>query len=136
MHRLYELKEKFIKELEEYADYERYSREDIETAKYLASAADHICNILEAADSEYSSRQSYDGYSRRNSYGYPHVGPSYRVDGSYRGRRNAPRDSMGRYSGNGMVEQLESLMQEAPNERIRQQMQQLISQMEGEPDVR
>ena len=44
--KLYELKEKLLKELEEYAQNGKYSKEDVETIKYMASAVDHICNIV------------------------------------------------------------------------------------------
>ena len=80
-----------------------------------------------------------DGYSER---GYSRNGYSMRYDGgSYgpgRGRgSNARRDSMGRYSSNygysgggDMVEELRSLMQDAPDETTRQEMQRLIEKME------
>ena len=65
MHKLYELKDKLLKELEEYSQNGKYSKEDVETIKYMASAVDHICNIVERAeDDEYSSRggsYAYDG---------------------------------------------------------------------------
>ena len=86
------------------------------------------------------------GYEGGNSYRY---GRNYRDGGSYdgggsyaRGRgRNAKRDSMGRYSSRGysrdgysnhgdMVDELRSLMDEAPDEQTRQEMQRLISKME------
>lgn len=54
--------------------------------------------------------------------------------GSYRGRMNARRDSMGRYSGgysrSGLADELRDLMQEAPDERTRQDIQRLIEKME------
>ena len=131
--KLYELKEKLLKELEEYAQNGKYSKEDVETIKYIASAVDHICNIVERDDEGYSERG--DGYSRNMDYyrgGYPrnYGGGSYA-----RGRgRNARRDSMGRYSRDGsndmMVQQLEDLMQDAPNEQIKQKIQQLVQQIE------
>lgn len=145
--KLYELKEKLMKELEEYSQNGKYSKEDVETIKYMASAVDHLCNIVEREeDEEYSQRGSYaydngnmgggnmgggsyrgGGYSRNR-------GNSYRMSGnSYaRGRgQNARRDSMGRYSrGGDMVDQLEDLMEDAPNDQIRQQIQQLITQVE------
>ena len=57
--------------------------------------------------------------------------------GSYaRGRRNAKRDTMGRYSSNGysygsdeMVDQLEDLMADAP-EQVKQDIQRLINKVE------
>lgn len=114
MHELYELKEKLMDELTEYAKHGKFSREDVETVKYIASAIDHICNICEGEG--YSGRNSMDG-----PYRYSREGRSY-------ARR---RDSMGRYSGaNGMIDQLEDLKHDAPNEQIKQQIQQLIRQIE------
>jgi len=148
MHELYELKEKLMKELEEYAQNGKYSKEDVETIKYMASAVDHICNIVERDDEGYSERGgSYADGRTGGSYrdgGYSrNMGGSYRGGysrnyggGSYaRGRgQNARRDSMGRYSRDGsndmMVQQLEDLMQDAPNEQIKQQIQQLVQQIE------
>ena len=46
MHKLYDLKEKLICEMEEYAGKQDLSRTDVETIKYLSSAVDHMCNIL------------------------------------------------------------------------------------------
>jgi len=148
MHELYELKEKLMKELAEYSQNGKYSKEDVETIKYMASAVDHICNIVERADEEeYSQRGGY-AYDNGNmgGSGYRYSGDgSYRGGGRYsrtgggnsyaRGRgQNARRDSMGRYSRGGGAEQLadqiEELMQDAPNEQIKQQMQQLVNQIE------
>ena len=87
-----------------------------------------------------------DGYSRMR--GYSRDGGSYRGSyegGSYaRGRgRNANRDSMGRYSSRGysrdggysnagdMVDELRDLMNQAPDDQTRQEMQRLIQKMEN-----
>ena len=77
-----------------------------------------------------------DGYSMH----YPdnwNINRSYR-GGSYAGRRNARRDSMGRYSGErgysrdgGMVEELRGLMEDAPDERTRQEFQRFIQKIEN-----
>ena len=145
--KLYELKEKLMKELGEYAQNGKYSKEDVETIKYMASAVDHICNIVERADEEeYSQRGGYTydngnmggnrGGSYRGGQGGDRYSRNYGGGNSYaRGRgANARRDSMGRYSRAGnpdeMVEQLEELMQDAPNEQIKQQIQQLVQQIE------
>lgn len=146
MHELYELKEKLMKELGEYSQNGKYSKEDVETIKYMASAVDHICNIVERAeDEEYSRRGGSYAYDNGNMGGgggsYRDGGYSRNMGGSYRDSRggsyargrgqNARRDSMGRYSrGGDMVDQLEDLKQDAPNDQIRQQIQQLISQVE------
>ena len=153
MHELYELKEKLMKELGEYSQNGKYSKEDVETIKYMASAVDHLCNIVERAeDEEYSQRgYAYDngnmggnGGSYRGGGYSRNMGGSYRDGGRYsrdggnsyaRGRgQNARRDSMGRYSrGSGpdeLAEQLEGLMQDAPNDQIKQQIQQLVTQLD------
>ena len=151
--KLYELKEKLMKELGEYAENGKFSKEDAESIKYIASAIDHICNIVERMNEEegYSERGSYaDGgemmggsgsyrggmgsYTRGNQGGRGYY-RNYGGDSYARGRgSNARRDSMGRYSRTGdpgeMVEQLEDLMQDAPNEQIKQQIKQLVQQLE------
>ena len=71
--------------------------------------------------------KEYDGedYSSRGSYRYP---MDYRNDGRSYARR---RDSMGRYSrDDNMIAKLEDLMRDAPNEQIKQQIRQLVNQME------
>ena len=135
MHKLYELKEKLIEELEDYAQNGKYSKEDVESIKYMASAVDHLCNIMEAAEEEeYSMAMggSYEG-GRGGSYEGGYHGRSYA-----RGRgRNARRDSMGRYSGRGYSRaaddvkmQLQEIMEDAPNEQVKMEIRNLISRMD------
>ena len=136
MHDLHELKEKLLKELEEYGGNAKFSKEDVETIKYMASAIDHICNIAEGEEDGYSGRYPYwmgGAYADGNMGGN---GRSYRGR-SYAVRRNARRDSMGRYSGErgysrdgGMVEELRDLMEEAPDERTKQEFQRFIEKIE------
>ena len=143
MHKLYELKEKLMRELEDYSENGKFSKEDVEAIKYITSAIDHICNIVEDADEEYS--MAMDG-------GMPYDGGSYAEGGrdgnrggrSYRsyaggrsnarGRgRNARRDSMGRYSSDGysydFKMDLEELMRDAPNERVKMKMREIMQEM-------
>lgn len=123
MHKLYELKEKLMGELEDYSENGKFSKEDVESIKYIASAIDHICNIVEG-DEEYSNAYMYDD----GSYAYTRGNRSYA-----RGRgRSVRRDSMGRYSraNEDMVEQLRSMMQEAPDEHTRQEFQRFITKIE------
>lgn len=131
MHDLHELKEKLLKELEEYGGNAKYSKEDVETIKYMASAIDHICNISE----------DEEGYSSH----YPYYGGTY-ADGmddrsyrgrSYAGRRGARRDSMGRYSGergysrNDLADKMRELMEDAPDERTRQEIKRMVEKLEN-----
>lgn len=127
MHDLHELKEKLLKELEEYGGNAKFSKEDVETIKYMASAIDHICNISEDEEG-YSNHYPYymggsydDGMNRNGSY----------RGRSYAGRRNGRRDSMGRYSREGLADKMRDLMDEAPDERTRQEIQRMIEKFEN-----
>lgn len=133
MHKLYELKEKLMDELEAYSQNGKFSKDDVEAIKYISSAIDHICNICEDMDGEYSGNMIGGDMGNMSGRSYAR---SYR--GSYaRGRgRNAKRDSMGRYSSEGYSRaeddfrmDLKDLMQDAPNEHIRQKIQGIISEM-------
>lgn len=113
MHKLYELKEKLISEMENYADRNNLSKDDVMFVKYLSSSADHICNIIEACEEDdYSNR----AYSRRR----------YMDDHSYARKR----DAMGRYSRtDNFVDEFRELIDNAPNDHIRQRMQTIMSEM-------
>lgn len=135
MHELMELKKKLIRELEEYSQNGKFSKEDVETIKYMASAVDHLCNILMDEDGEYSNRG--DGYSNRNDGMSRNYG-----GGSYaRGRgRNARRDSMGRYSNEGysrtdgveeLVDNVRNMMQDLP-QNLQMDAKRFIQKLEQE----
>ena len=122
------------------------SREEIDSVGKLVDIVKDIHCIWEYEDgeeSEYSGAYMYDrgGMNRMNR------GGSYNDGGSYaRGRRNARRDSMGRYSRNsyrmgGMdgysradkheyVESLRDMLETAPDEQTRQSLKRMIDQME------
>lgn len=110
---LYELKEKLVRELGNYAGKE-LSGSSLSTIDTLAHAAKNLCKILESAD----------GYSEGDSY----RGSSYR--GSYR------RDSRGRYSSryygaaDEMSETLDELMHKTHDERIKSEIQRLKEKVE------
>lgn len=129
MNGLHELKEKLLRELEEYAQNGKYSREDVETIKYMASAVDHLCNVMEREESDYSSR-----YSSRNAYD----GGTIREGRSYARKR----DSMGRYARTGyaqegysthdpqeLVEELRGMMSDFP-QNVQQDANRLIQKLE------
>ena len=131
MHKLYELKEKLMRELEDYADNGKFSKEDVEAIKYTASAIDHICNIVEGEDGEYSEAMrgiynSYDGgmggsYARRNRMS------SYARGG--RGRRGSYARGYSRASED-LAEQLRDIMHDAPDEKIRMEIERLANKVE------
>ena len=113
MKELYKLKESLISELSDYGKSGGLTSSSLDTIDKLAHAAKNVAKVIECCEGEdYSSR----GYSRRMSYGegsYADGDRSYadsyyvRPDGSYaRGRgAGAKRDSMGRYSSEGGVDE-------------------------------
>lgn len=120
------------------------SREEIDSVYKLVDIVKDIHCIWQYEDEEdsgeYSGNYSYERGNRMNR------GGSYYDGGSYaRGRRNARRDSMGRYSRNsyrmgGMdgysradkseyIENLRDMMESAPDEQTRQNLKRMIDQM-------
>lgn len=120
MHELYELKEKLMDELKEHGGKD-LSAGSLEIVDKLTSTIKNLCKIIDEYDD--------DGYSSRY---YPMYG-SYNDGGSYRrgGRSYAQRrDSMGRYSRDGLADKLRGLMDEAPDDRTRMEIQRLVEKME------
>lgn len=144
MHELYEIKEMLMNELKQYSNNKgELTSGTLEVVDKLTHSIKNICKIIEAYEEEEYSSRGYEGgsYARGRSYARGGRGNgSYAYDDmSYaRGRgRNARRDSMGRYSREGysmdsgeMVENLRELMQDAPNDQIRMEMQKLVQKME------
>lgn len=148
MHELYELKEQLMDELVQFRNKQKKSMDDVTAIKYLASAIDHICNIVKEAE-----EMEEDGYSMRggryaregggNRYSYEQGGNRYSRGGSYaRGRRGYSRGySMGRYSREGgysrtdgveeLVESVRGMMQELPP-NLQQDAQRFVQQLEQE----
>lgn len=131
MHKLMELKEKLLDELGDYADNEKFSKEDVESIKYIASGIDHICHIINDDSYEGSYEGSYDGsYDYNGSYMRGRRGRSYA-----RGR-TARRDSMGRYSGDysrakeDMAAELRGLMEDAPDAQTRQEIEKIVKRLD------
>ena len=129
MHKLYELKEKLMNELEDYADNGKFSKDDVEAIKYTASAIDHICNIVERSDEEYSGAMDGGYYTRGGR------GGSY-ARGGRRSSRRVGANQYGSYAegysraSEGIVMELRELMNEAPDDRIRHEIQTLIHKVE------
>ena len=116
---------------------------------------DKLTHTLKSVKAVIAMMEDEDGYSNDDgmgnmggSYRYSRDGGSYRGGsyngngGSYRGSyargrgSNARRDSMGRYSSRGysrsgdLSDQLHELMQDAPNENIKREMQRLAEKIE------
>lgn len=117
------------------------SREEIDSiGKLIDMTKDAYC-IWDMEESMYGE----DGMSYARDGRSMNRGNSYHYDGgdSYaRGRRNARRDSMGRYSRNSYrggysttskddyVEHLRDMMEDAPDDQTRQSIQRMIQKME------
>ena len=100
MKELYELKDRLVDELKSYGKRE-LTGSTLETIDKLAHAAKNVCKVIE------SSEGGSSGY-------YP---------ASYR------RDAMGRYSRSGLADKLRELMQDAPDEKTRMDIQHMIDRM-------
>ena len=122
MHELYELKEKLMAELEDYGKGE-LSAGSLEIVDKLTHTIKNLCKIIDEYDDGASGNYPMDGSYRR----------------SYRGSYAQRRDSRGRYSrysrdgysrDGDLVEELRDLMQDAPDERTRQEFQRFITKIE------
>lgn len=142
MHDIYALKEMLCDELEEYGRKGEMSAGTLEIVDKLAHAIKNLDKIIEKyEDEEYSSMGggSYAGRGGMNRGGRSsRGGRSY--DGGYNmggmsnaGRRNARRDSRGRYSGDAeeIISQLEDMMDTAPDEETRMELQRLVKKMKN-----
>lgn len=145
MHELYELKDKLLQELEEYGAKE-LSAGTLDVVDKLSHAVKNLCKIIEMKEDE----EEYSGemvggmggtsYARGGNRGGSYRGSYEGRGGSYaRGRgSNARRDSMGRYSsergysrdGEDLAGQLRDLMEDAPDETIRRDMERLLRKVE------
>ena len=131
MKELYKLKDMLCDELKEQAGKGKLDMPTLELVDKLAHSCKNVCKIIEACEAE-------QGYSN-GSYSMPYMPMSYSYEGgaSYaRGRGpNAARDSMGRYSSEGYSRhgdfrmEFQNLLNEAPNERIRQKMIECMNEM-------
>lgn len=123
-HELYELKEKLCEELKEYGRKGDLTAGALEVVDKLAHAAKNVEKLIEADEEGYSGRYVPGSY-------YYDDGRSYRGGNSYARGRNAKRDSMGRYSRDGMADKLRELMEDAPDEHTRHEIQRLADKMES-----
>jgi len=132
MHKIYEYLCDELKDLEKKAESgQELSMAELEYLDKLTETKKNLLKIeMLEEDSEYSNAMDGGSYARGGR------GGSYR--GSYAsGRgRGARRDSMGRYSSEGysraeddFIADMRELMASAPNDRIRQKMQSIMSDM-------
>jgi hypothetical protein len=128
MNKLYKIKEMLMDELEKYGDEKELSAGTLTVIDTLTHSIKNLCKVIE--DMKESGEYSEGMY-----------GPMYRGTSYARGRTNAKRDSMGRYSRNYSMEysraaddvigQLEAMMDTAPDEKSRRKIRELISEMKN-----
>lgn len=145
MDELYKLRDMMCEELEKYGQKNDMTAGSLDVVDKLTHAIKNLDKIIESyEDDGYSEgmmpRYYYDGeggMSREGRGGNRGGGRSYR-GGSYadgrsyaRGRgQNARRDSMGRYSRDGMADKLRDLMEDAPDDRTKDEIQKLAERIE------
>ena len=137
MEKLYNLKERLVKELEGYGSKANLNASDLDIAMKLSSAVKNLCKIIDGEEGEGYSSRGY-AYSRDPSGRDVEPGRDMSYRGSYaRGRRGAPRDSMGRYSGEmgysrhgDPAEMLREVMEQAPDEQTRRELERIMQKME------
>ena len=135
MNELYKVEDIVYKEIKSVTDNGKFrSREEIDNIYKLMDILKDIKCFEDDGYSEEMDGRSYRGYDGRRSY-----------DGNdYRGRgRNAKRDGMGRYASEGsyrgnrysrdgkqdFVAQLEDLMEDAPDEQTKKNIQRMVNDL-------
>lgn len=130
MHGIHELKERLCDELEEYGKKEDL---DVGTLDVVDKLSRTVKNLGKIIDKYEESEYSYDNGMNHSDYSNARNG---RRSSRYSGARR--RDSMGRYSSRRgysmdnkeMISELRELMQDAPDDRTRQEFQSFIDKME------
>ena len=116
MHELQTLRDMLCDELKEYGKSgDKLSAVSLSTIDTLAHALKNLDKVIECGD-------GYSGY-------YPYDG--------HRGAYARRRDGMGRYSGergysrDGLADKLRDLMDEAPDDRTRQDIRRMVEKLEN-----
>ena len=127
MHAIYELKDMLCKELEEYGEKGELTTGSLDVIDKLAHTIKNLDKILEANDDEYSGHYmpwAYDDGMGRSMN-----------RGSYRESYARKRGSDGRYASRGysrgnLTAKLRELMNDAPDDRTRSEIQRLVEKMD------
>lgn len=137
MQEIYELKEMLCEELEKYGSKGDLNTGELEIVDKLAHAVKNLGKIIEMADEEeYSGQMMGGGSYQRGGGGGGNRGGSYQRGG--RGGRNNNPTGRNQYSrergysraAEDMIEQLRDMMEEAPDQQTRKEIQRLITKME------
>ena len=127
MQELYDLKEMLCRELKKYGEKNELTTGSLDVVDKLAHTIKNLDKIIEAYDEGGYSGRYYPMYAYDD-------GGNYGGGNSYaRGQR---RDSRGRYSRrgysrDGMADKLRELMEDAPDDRTREEIRRLADKMES-----
>lgn len=138
MHELYKLKDTLCEELKKYGEKGELTAGSLEVVDKLAHAMKNLDKIIEAYEDEgysegFMPRYFYDGNGYDGGNSYRDGSRGNRSGNSYRGsyaRGRARRDSMGRYSRDGLADKLREMMDDAPDDRTREEIRRLADKME------
>lgn len=135
MHKLYEYVCDELKDLEKKAEKGNLSMQEIQYGDTLANLKKNLMKADEMMEDEFGEySMSYYPMTSYAEEGGSRGGYSMRRAGGYsyaRGRRGAKRDSMGRYSraSEDFRMSLEELVEDAPNEHVKQKIRELVREM-------
>lgn len=119
MHKLIDYVCDELSDIEKKAEKGNLTMSEVQYADTLAHLKK---NLMKAEEMENGAEYSMRGYTSRTM-------PTY-YGNSYAGRRNARRDSMGRYSRTeDIAMQLRDLMEDAPDEQTRMDIKRIIDRM-------
>lgn len=137
MHGLMNLKEMLCEELERYGESPELSKSSLEMIDKLAHACKNVCKIIEAKE-EMKYSGSMRGGSYRGSYDDgSYYGSRYSRDGYYYDDGNSyrrGRAANGRFvsrDASEMARKLREMMEEAPDEASKREIQRLADKMES-----
>ena len=129
MHNIYKLKDMLVEELNEIGEKGELSAGTLDTVDKLAHSIKNLCKVIDECEDGYSSRGGMRGGSYEGSY-----------EGSYARNRRYGRRGANQYgsyaggysrAGEDMASRIQELMEEAPNDSIRQELQRLMTKVQN-----
>ena len=134
MKELYDLKEMLCKELKQYGSEGEMNASTLDVVDKLTHSIKNLDKVIEVYEEEegYSEYAPMDGgyyrRQRRDSRGRYARYPGYN---GYPGAPGIPRYPNRNYSRNDLVDKIRQLMDNAPDDRTRQEIQRMVEQMEN-----
>lgn len=140
MHKLYDLKDMLCEELEQFGSRDKLTSGSLEMIDVLAHAAKNVAKLIEMCEEEEYSMDG-GGSSNRSSYRssrdgggssrYSRDGYFYDGGGSSRRRGRAANGRFISRDGSELARKLREMMEDAPDENSKQELQKLADKMEN-----